>query len=444
MRRACIFLTAALLVFAGSAARAQDKPTGGGASSEPGAPPDGTLPAPSGTVDVEKIVLRVNDKVVESAPPGVTVEVTIGLKNFSSKDATNVKLHLDASQGGRITDADATYGDIAAGDGADGVFSLVIDRDPCPEFYGIGGELSFDGGTSPVKVAIATACPGPRLSIQEVRFTGGDGDGIPEPGETVRAFVILRNDGHDAATNVRATVKVSGKGVTSTTDTLAWPDIAPGASEKSTAGLVVTISDDAPQQEGCPPLPGGGGGVVIPPEEGGSASDTPVSSDGSVGSGGNVSSQPGSSSPGSAGTGSEPAQTEPAPPSTAEPNPQTTSTTIEPQPIATGEPAPPPGTGTIEPDPGTPEPQPAPRTTEPAPDRPALVQLQMDVSATGYTATVEYSNQTVCALEEGVPALATDSVGKRDSGGASSSALPIAMVIVLVFGAVAARFALIR
>jgi hypothetical protein len=444
MRRACIFLTAALLVLAGGAARAQeDKPTDGGGSSAPGAPPStGTEPAPTGTVDVEKIVLRVNGKTVEAAPAGATVEVTIGLRNFSDKTVDNVKLHIDPSEGGRITDADATYGDIAAGDGADGVFALVVDRDPCPEFYGLGGEISFDGGTAPLKIGIATACPGPRLSIQDVAFTGGDGDGVPEPGETLRAFVILRNDGRDAATNVRATVKVTGKGISSSTDDLAWPDIAPGEAEKSKTALTVTISDDAPRQEGCSGSPRDGGVVVIPPEEGGTpVDDTPISSDGSVGSSGNTSNQPGSSSPGSAGTGStEPAQVDPAPPSTAEPQPITT--TVEPDPGT--EPAPPPDRGTIEPAPapGTPGPE------EPAPDRPVQVQLQMDVTATGYTNGLEYSNQTVCAYQEGAPGapavdLAKQSSGARD-GTTSNTAVPIAMTVLLSAAAVGARWALIR
>jgi hypothetical protein len=430
MRRACIFLTAALLVLAGGASRADDKPTGGG-SSAPGAPPStGTEPSRTGTVDVEKIVLRVNGKTVESAPAGVTVEVTIGLRNFSSETVSNVKVHIEPSQGGRITDADATYGDIAAGDGADGVFALVIDRDPCPEFYGLGGEISFDGGTSPLKIGIATACPGPRLSIQDVEFTGGDGDGVPEPGETLRAFVIVRNDGRDAATNVRATVKVTGKGVTSSTDDLSWPDISPGEIEKSRSALVVTIADDAPRQEGCPGLPRDGGVAVIPPEEGGTVtSDTPVSSDGSAGSIGNTSSDPGSE-PGSAGSGS----TDPAPPSIATGEP----TVIEPDPRT--EPAPPPNTGTIEPapEPGTPGPE------EPAPDRPAHVQLQMDVTASGYSTSLEYSNQTVCALEGGVPALAVDDLAKRNGGTTtSSSAFPVAMTLLLSAAAVGARKILI-
>jgi len=434
MRRASIFLTAALLVVAGGVARAEDKPTDGVASSSPGAPPNtGTEPAPTGTVDVEKVVLRVNGKTVEAAPAGTTVEVTIGLRNFSDKTVSNVKLHIDPSNGGRVTDADATYGDIAAGDGADGVFALIIDRDPCPEFYGLGGEISFDGGTAPLKIGIATACPGPRLSIQDVQFTGGDGDGVPEPGETLHAFVIVRNDGRDAAANVRATVKVTGKGVTSSTDDLAWPDIAPGEAEKSRDSVTVTISDDAPRQEGCSGLPRDGGVAVIPPEEGGTAAgDTPISSDGSVGSSGNTSSEPGSS-PGSVGSGSaEPTQVEPAPPSTVEPEPITT--TVEP------DPAPPPSTGTIEP-----EPAPEPGTPEPAPDRPVQVQLQMDVTATGYTNGLEYSNQTVCAFQEGVPAvdLAKQSSGARDRG-SSSSAFPVAMTVLLSAAAVGARWTLIR
>jgi hypothetical protein len=446
MQRVCIFLTAALLVPSASAAWAEDKPADRASSSAPGAPgvppADGTPVEATGTLSAEKVILRVDGKIIDAAPPGVAVEVTIRLHNFASEIARDVKVHLEAADGARITDADATYGDLAPGDTADGVFGVVVGTDPCPDFLGLGGDLTHDGSTDPLKIGVPVACPGPRLSIQDVRYTGGDGDGVPEPRESLHVFVVLRNDGHDAAHNVRGTMTVTGKGVSSSSDALAWPDIAPGDAEKSTSGVAITIAEDAPRQEGCPGSPGGV--AVIPPAEGGTIPpDATVSSDGSVGSGGNASGEPGSE-PGSAGSaspgGSEPTQIEPAPASTATDEPLAVATattgtgTVEPQP------------GTVEPAPGTPEP--APRGTEPAPDRPVQVRLQMEVAASGYRTGLQYSNLTVCALEGGAPAPAFDaskrSLAANSAARTSSSVFPIAMTLMLSAAAVAARVVLVR
>ena len=445
MRKAGIFLIAAVLVFAGGVAGAQvpqDKPT-----SAPGSDPGQTEPSqpePAYVLDVEKVTLRVDGTVVEAAPPGVEVDVTITLHNFSDSTVRDVKAHLEPSESVRVVDADATYGDIAAGDSKDGAFAVVVPREGCPDFLGIGGEVTYTGGTGPIKVAVPTACPGPRLYVEDVKFEGGDGDGVPEPGETLRAFVILRNDGRDPADNVRATVKVSGKGVTSASDEVTWSDIAPGRSVRSQDAITVKISDDAPRQDECPGMARDDGITVedVPASDTGTVSpDTPVSSDGSAPNTGNASSGSGSSEPGSVGSGStgstgqEPATIEPVPPvtSTVAPEPQPApDDTIKPEPA---------------PEPGTPEPAPAPE------DRSVLVQMQLEITATDYTAQQEYSNGLVCALAEGggpgIPAKGApdQSLAARDAAAKSSqgsTALPIAFAVLVSVAAIGARRLLVR
>ena len=464
MRRLTVPLAALLLMLASGVARAEDKPASEPSSVpgyDPGAPGT-TEPARSG-VDVERITLSVGGREVKEAPPGVEVTLTIRLHNFGDETARNVRARLEAPEGARLTDADASYGDIESQAGADGTFGIVINREGCPDFVGIAGEIAREGGTSPLKVAIAVDCPGPRLSLETVTFEGGDGDGVAEPGETLRAYVVLRNDGRDAATDVKARVKVTGRGVSSTTEEISWPDIAPGTSKRSPTAVAVTIADDAPRQAQCPPSPGGGPRVIeIPPEEGGTiSSDTPVSSDGTVGSApggdGNSSSAPGSTgagASGSSGGGSEPTVVEPQPAATDQPAPDVT-TLPAPAPGGTNpdgtEPAP---GGTIEPDPApektiAPEPEP-----EPAPDQDesVLVEMHFDVTASGTTASLDYSNGIVCALVEGGPAKGAperDSLaaalfakaGSRSSGGA---AIPVALAALLSGGAVLTRRALVR
>jgi hypothetical protein len=422
MRKAAIFLTAGLLVlWSGTVAgaQAQDKPT-----SAPGSEPGTIEPVPPDrayTVDVEKVTLRVDGKVVEAAPPGVEVDLTITLHNFSKETIRHVKATLERSSVYRVVDAESAYGNIAPDGRADGSFAIVIPKDGCPDFLGIGGEVTFDGGTSGLKVGVPTACPGPRLYVDHVVFEGGDGDGVPEPGETLRAFVVLRNDGRDPAANVRSTIKVSGEGVSTATDTLRWADIAVGKTARSLDAITVKISDDAPRQDACPPMARDDGGVAtteVPP------SDTPVSSDGSAPPGGNVSSGPASTAPGYAGggssgsTGTEPSQTEPAPPVTG---------TVVPEPA----PAP------DETDKS--EPAPEPGTPEPAPDqdRPVLVAMHLSITATDYSGEQDYSTGVFCALAEGVAPIpakgAPDgALRARDTAATSPSGAAPAIVLILL------------
>ena len=441
MRKAGVFGIAAVLVLTvGGAARAQvvDKPT-----SAPGVAPGQTEPAPPDrayVLDVQQVTIRSDGKVLEAAPPGEQVSLTITLHNFSDSTARDVNVHLDPSESVRVVDGDATYGDIGADDSKDGAFSIVVASEPCQDFAGVVGTITHADWTTPLKVGIAVACPGPRLSVENVTFEGGDGDGVPEPGETLRAFVVMRNDGRDPADNVRATIKVSGKGVTTASDELTWPDLAPGRSAPSSESITVKISDDAPRQEACPPMAPDGGGVPVsevPPSDTGTvSSDTPVSSDGSSPNTGNTSSEPGSTGSGSSGsTGTEPSQIEPVPPVTG---------TVEPQPA----PAPDQGTPEPAPEPGTPEPQPAPE------DLPVLVQMQLDISATDYTTQGEYSSGVYCAIAEGgvpVPAKGAPAadlpLAARDSAATTSrgsTALPIVFTLMLSLGAIAARKLLVR
>ncbi len=416
MRKLGIAAAAALLAMSGSVARAQDRPNDT-ASTEPG-----IEPVAAGSIDVERTTLTSGGRTVEAAPPGEPVTVVLTLRNNLEETARNVRVHIDQPpQGVRVTDADAAAGDIAAGETGTAAVGIVVDADGCTDFVGFGGEISYEGGTAPIKVGIPVVCPGPRLSLENVIFSGGDGDGVPEPGETVGAVVVLRNDGRDPARGVRARVTVAGDDLSTQNDDLAWPDIAPGESERSTSPLTLVIDNDAPRQKGCEgvrtlPAPG-----EVPPADGGTLPpDTAVSSDGTVSSGGATGSDGvASSEPGSAGGG--------APPSTGSGVP----TVVDPDP-GTG-----PGTGTVGPNP------------EPA-DQPAVVALQLAVTASDYEISLEYSNEIFCALEGGtakdvggapVAARARDDSARSPGGGA---ALPLAIAILAAAGAVGGRRLLVR
>jgi hypothetical protein len=328
----------------------------------------------------------------------------------------------------RINDADATVGDIAAGASEPARIGVIVDKDGCTDFAGFGGEITYEGGTAPLKVGFPVACPGPRLSLENVIFSGGDGDGVPEPGETVRATIVLRNDGRDPATGVRARVTITSGNVRTQNDDLAWADIDPRGSVRSASPLTLVIADDAPRQAGCAgvrPLP-------VPAEDRGSLPpDTAVSSDGTVSSpAATASDQPASSEPGSAGGGA-PGSTGSGTPFVVEP----TTGTVEPEPVlATVEPVP---------EPGTIEPQP-----EPA-DQPAEIAMKLTVTAESYETTLEYSNQIFCAVEgraitDTRPASAFDARDEASGATGRGVALPLLVAALASAAAVGGRRLLAR
>ncbi len=456
VRRSLIASLAALAFVVSAApalAQTQDKPT------EPAPPVSDIGP---GAIEITKIGLAVDGKSVEAATPGKEVTLTLTFRNAGSEALKAVKVTLAAPpENVKLTDAEASIGDLAPGESADGDFAFVLEGE-CFEFVGIGGEAVYEGGAVPLKVALPATCPGPRLALTSVTFEGGDGDDVPEPGETLRVIIELVNHGKDVATNVQASVKISGDGLSATGTNLTWPDIEPGGSARNTSPLILSISDDAKRQESCEsqpqPLPfQEDPGVAV--DDKALPPDTAISSDGSVSSGANTGgagSAPGSepasgggappssgqTEPGSQGSGGgavivEPQPAEP-PPSSVEPQPAP----VEPEPGTGGGTEP----GTIEPDPapGTAKPVPLPEPIEPQPDpvpadeQPVVVQALLTVTAADYETATEWSNQTFCAFGRGN---ATDlplnaefaAKDSRDEGAGASdgAALPVTMALAI-------------
>jgi len=450
VRRTLITLaTTATLLLPGSSVFAQEPPT---ATSAPG-----SEPIASGPVEIVSTTLEVDGRTVEAAPPGVEVTLTLGLRNGSDQTLRNITVTLADNGGLRYSRASDRVGDLLPGKTADAKLGFSFDPDACFYFLGIGGEATYDGGSTPLKLAIPASCPGPRLGLGDVTFVGGDGDGVPEPGETLRVFIALVNSGRDAATNVKATIKVSGDGVDAAGTNLTWPDIAPGATERSTAPLILTIASNAPRQQGCQgggpePEPAPAPGVVddqpatggaLPPDQTVSSDGNASSSDPGTGSG----SAPGSAgagAPGSTGTGG--AAVEPLP-ATVEPQPDPSS--VEPEP---GTVEPDPGTGTVEPGPivitePPPPPGPNPNPEPGATDGPVAFQMQIEGSVDGTAFALEYSNQTFCALEGAAFAkdVAARADAARDGTGATGGAVvPILIALGVSAGAVAVRRKVVR
>ena len=442
MRRSLIIALAAVAFAVATApafAQTTDTPT---TPTEP-APPSTIA---SGGIEITKTGLAVGGKSVEAAPAGVEVSLTLTFRNAGDAALKDVKVTLTAPPDGvRVTDAEAAIGDLGPGEEADGEFAFVVAGE-CAEFLGFGGEAVYEGGAVPLKVALPASCPGPRLALANVLFDGGDGDGVAEPGETLRITFELVNNGKDTARNVRASVKVSGDGLKATATELEWPDIEPGASARNESPMILTIADDAERQTPCEPLPTEEDPAIIvddrslPPDTAVSSDGTVVSPDGSVSSDANTGSAPGSEpADGGGASGSTGTTTEEPPSTTIEPLPAQ----IEPSPgTGSTEPGGAGGTepGVIEPEPVTPEqkgePVPLPEPIEPGPqpapdEQPVAVQLLLTMTATDHETAAEWSNQTFCLMERGI---ATDSLaapaGARDGAGTAGGAtMPVALAL---------------
>ncbi len=103
-----------------------------------------------------------------------------------------------------------------------------LDSDASREL--MGWQLDDVSVVDPTRPAFRL-CDGPLLSVWRVPVddaAGGDGDGVAEPGETVRLPVELRDPGSVAATGVTARLE-SGRpdAATFVIDTANWPDIPP-------------------------------------------------------------------------------------------------------------------------------------------------------------------------------------------------------------------------
>jgi len=77
--------------------------------------------------------------------------------------------------------------------------------------------------------------------------TGGDGDGVAEPGETVDITVTVMNDGTDTANSVSGTITTGNTYVTINTGTTGFGNIASGATGNGTFN--VTVDGGCPEPE---------------------------------------------------------------------------------------------------------------------------------------------------------------------------------------------------
>ena len=149
------------------------------------------------------------------ADAGERVEVTVRVRNGGVISATSVNGTLSILSGGpqvAIVNGSVSYGTIGAGGQSSGTGNFVVDfLTSAPDAFQPVFQLAFTSGQG----ASADVFVLPMRGIELEHYShilsdqpGGDGDGIPEPGEALTYRVTLRNTGNGRADQVAATLRV--------------------------------------------------------------------------------------------------------------------------------------------------------------------------------------------------------------------------------------------
>jgi len=189
---------------------------------------------------------------IDAVPADTAVGVRISVRNGTDQVARNVRLELNPPAGVTMPYPNADYGTIAAGEARFRSIGFEISAEQCnaPVLHIFGTLRSTDSAT-PIVVDVNTDCPGPRFFVRAIRFRGGNGDPIADPGERLEVFVRLENEGHDVATGIRGTLEVQSADLDVIEGSASWPDITPGQAAENKDPFVIQLSQEAPRRAVC-------------------------------------------------------------------------------------------------------------------------------------------------------------------------------------------------
>jgi hypothetical protein len=179
------------------------------------------------------------------ASPGETINMPLSLKNYGNGMAYNVSAILHSTGDPYITiiDSSQNFGTINPGETAAslGAYNFSVDPD-CPNghvaYFGLGiNEES--GGSWKSMVAVTVVTPILRYYDYSVNDLAGNGNGIPEPGETFFLNVWVKNEGTELASQVVGSISTSNP-YADVGETLAYfGDIASGTVGEGAFGVVL-------------------------------------------------------------------------------------------------------------------------------------------------------------------------------------------------------------
>jgi len=184
---------------------------------------------------------------------GEVVDLQIPIINRGGTTATAVNGALSTSDGlVTILDADVTYGTLAPGASSNGTGAfrislpyLFVDQREIP----IKIDLVAGGGLHDVvRLELTVRSPDPRHLAHTITDSPGDGDGVPEAGETVTMLVKLRNLGTGTATGVTAKLRNYDGLATVSDSTASFGTLSPGQETQGDA-LVYSVGNTSAKLE---------------------------------------------------------------------------------------------------------------------------------------------------------------------------------------------------
>jgi hypothetical protein len=191
---------------------------------------------------------------------GETIEMYVTLQNTGTGTAHNVTATISTSDA-YVTfpyNTSSSYGDIAPGGSGintnDYEFRI---SSSCPNGHVITFNLSISSTERSWSTSFTvTAYVNPVVNLQYYSRTinddsygesSGDGDGIPDAGETIEMYVYLRNSGNTTAHNVSATISTSDPYISFLYNTSSpYVDIGVGETRANTDDFEFYISSSCP------------------------------------------------------------------------------------------------------------------------------------------------------------------------------------------------------
>lgn len=191
------------------------------------------------------------------ANPGENIVMPVTLANSGNQTGTGVSGTLSTTNSlVVITDANATFPDIATGTAAQSLpdhFSWRAAAE-APDNTEVQFSLAWtaNGGTYTNTTTFSEKIVRPLLITRQTAvddLQGGDGDHLADPGEAIRLAVTLHNSGHAAARSLSGTLSCPATWATVTTPHASFPDIAGQANGSSLEPhFGISIRPDTPKQ----------------------------------------------------------------------------------------------------------------------------------------------------------------------------------------------------
>ncbi|MBE0433774.1 T9SS type A sorting domain-containing protein [candidate division WOR-3 bacterium] len=187
-----------------------------------------------------------NDGIIN---PGETIDFGVWAKNVGAGTAQSVYGLLSSANSYLTMNTDSSwYGDINENDSAlsNPYYNFTVAAN-CPNGEVINLDLEFHDIADSIFVSHPSVTVyAPILTYQTYTISGGNGNGILEPGETVDLTLALQNSGGAVAAAVAATIATADPYLTILTDTASYGDIPVDSMAQSLTPYVVQADSATP------------------------------------------------------------------------------------------------------------------------------------------------------------------------------------------------------